>query len=322
VPPLRHAGGMRCGYKPKARKLDIGMRTLHGDLHSVPAMSTVTAYEVAMALERADASARVLGARALAARHGPGPAAAFAALAIAGPEGLVPPVGTGGTLAARHLEQAALAAAAGGADLPSDVSEALAHAATAARAQAGGANALDPRGAATAVRREVASVRGIAADAMPRDDTWHAMRLGTYLPRAGWMGALLLSCAEVARAEPGTAGSVWHAAALVAGADPDAAGAAVLRTLLADGDHPVSVSHAIDQITGALFALARSGAADGGPLALARATGARLSTACAPGAVAPGGPEVIAEVLDAIGAIAGSTRVGSAATATREPVAA
>ncbi len=300
----------------------MGMRTPHGHRHTVTAMSTVTAYEVAMALERADASARVLGARALAARHGPGPAAAFSALAIAGPEGLVPPVGTGGALAARHLEQAALAAAAGGDALPSDVSEALAHAATAARAQAGGANALDPRGAAIAVRREVAAVRGLAADAMPRDDAWHAMRLGTYLPRAGWMGALLLSCAEVARAEPDTSGSVWHAAALVAGADPGDMGDAVLCTLLADGDHPVSVAHAIDQVTGALFALARSGGADGGPLALARATGARLSTACAPGAVAPAGPEVIAEVLDAIGAIAGSTRLGAATAPTREPVAA
>lgn len=298
------------------------MRTLHGDRHTVTAMSTVTAYEVAMALERADASARVLGARALAARHGPGPAAAFSALAMAGPEGLVPPVGTGGALAARHLEQAALAAAAGGDALPADVSEALAHAATAARAQAGGANALDPRGAATAVRREVAAVRGLAADAMPRDDTWYAMRLGTYLPRAGWMGALLLSCAQVACAEPGTSGSVWHSAALVAGANPDDMGDAVLCTLLADGDHPVSVAHAIDQVTGALFALARTGAADGGPLALARATGARLSTACAPGAVTPAGPEVIAEVLDAIGAIAGSMRLSAATAPTREPVAA
>ena len=300
----------------------MGMRTLHDHRHTVGAMSTVTAYEVAMALERADASARVLGARALAARHGPGPAAAFSALAVAGPEGLVPPVGTGGALAARHLEQAALAAAAGGDALPADVAEALAHAATAARAQAGGANALDPRGAAIAVRREVAAVRGLAADAMPRDDAWHAMRLGTYLPRAGWMGALLLSCAQVARAEPGTSGSVWHAAALVAGADPDDMGEAILCTLFADGDHPVSVAHAIDQVTGALFALARSGAADGGPLALARATGARLSTACAPGSVARAGPEVIAEVLDAIGAIAGSTRLGTAPVPAREAVAA
>lgn len=300
----------------------MGMRTLHDHRHTVMAMSAVTAYEVAMALERADASARVLGARALAARHGPGPAAAFSALAVAGPEGLVPPVGTGGALAARHLEQAALAASAGGDALPADVADALAHAATAARAQAGGANALDPRGAAVAVRREVAAVRGLAADAMPRDATWHAMRLGTFLPRAGWMGALLLSCAEVARAEPGTSESVWHAAALVAGADPDDMGEVILCTLFADGDHPVSVAHAIDQVTGALFALARSGAADGGPLALARATGARLSTACAPGAVAPAGPEVIAEVLDAIGAIAGSTRLGTATVPTREPVAA
>ena len=71
-------------------------------------------HEMAAALERADASARVLGARARAARDGAGPAAAFSALAAAGPDGLVPAVGTGGALAARHLEQAALAAAAAG----------------------------------------------------------------------------------------------------------------------------------------------------------------------------------------------------------------
>ncbi|MGB1711735.1 MAG: hypothetical protein ACPHP1_04080, partial [Miltoncostaeaceae bacterium] len=80
-------------------------------------------YGMAAALERADASARVLGARARAARDGEGPAAAFSALATAGPEGLVPAVGTGGALAARHLEQAALAAAAAGPLLPPDVAD-------------------------------------------------------------------------------------------------------------------------------------------------------------------------------------------------------
>lgn len=313
---------MPCGYNVPARKLDIGMKSVDGRGHTVTAMTTTTAYEVAMALERADASARVLGARALAARHGSGPAAAFSALAAAGPEGLVPPVGTGGTLAARHLEQAALIAAAGTA-LPDDVSDALAHAAAAARAQAGGANALDPRSAAVAVRREVAAVRGLAADAMPRDACWHAMRLGTFLPRAGWMSALLMACAQVAAADPASAASVWHAASLVAGADTEGIGnAAAVRTLLGDRDFPVSVAHAIDQVTGALFALSRTGVADSGPLALARATGARLSTACAPGAPEPLDATAIGEVLDAIGAIAGSTRLGAARPATRDAVAA
>lgn len=290
---------------------------------TVASMSTVTAYEVAMALERADASARVLGARALAARHGAGPAAAFSALAETGPDGLVPPVGSGGALAARHLEQAALIAAATGDALPEDVVDALAHAAVAVRAQSGGANALDPRGAAVAVRREVAAVRGLAADAMPRDERWHALRLGTFLPRAGWMSALLMACAQVVAHEPASADSVWHAASLVAGAGPDAAaGPLPALTLLGDGDFPVSVAYSIDQVTGALFALSRTGAADAGPLALARATGARLSAAVAPGAPGSPDPQAIGEVLDAIGAIAGSTRLGAARPPAREPVAA
>ncbi|MFM9017924.1 MAG: alpha-E domain-containing protein [Actinomycetota bacterium] len=279
-------------------------------MSTVSAHEIASAYEIAMALERADASARVLGARALAARHGPGPAAAFSALAAAGPEGLVPPVGTGGALAARHLQHAALVAASAGEALPADVGDALAHAATAARAQAGGANALDPRGAAIAVRREVAAVRGLAADAMPRDARWHAMRLGTFLPRAGWMSALLMACADVAHADPAAADGVWQAAALVAGADGMPGAEHVMLTLLADGDHPVSVAHAVDRVTGALFALSRGGGADAGPLALARATAARISTAGSGNLTVPTDAAVVGEVLDAIGAIAGSIRLG------------
>ena len=260
-----------------------------------------------MALERADSSARVLGARALAARDGAGPAAAFSALAAAGPDGLVPPVGTGGAVAARHLEYATRIALADR-SLPDDVIEALSHAATAARAQAGGANALDPRGVAIAVRREVAAVRGLVADGLPRHEDWHEMRLGTFLPRAGWMSALLLSCAQVAGREPGTGPAVWHAAALVAGVDAGGrAAATTARTLLGDRDVPVSVAYAMDQVAGALLALSRRGVADGGPLALARATSARLATACAPNAPSDVEVGAIADVLEAIGAIAGAT---------------
>ncbi len=178
-------------------------------------------YEVAAALERADASARVLGARARAARDGAGPVVAFSALASAGPEGLVPPVGTGGALAARHLEQAALAASAAGTMLPAEVVEALAHATAASRAQAGGANALDPSSAARAVRREVAAVRGLATHSMRRDEVWEVMRLGTYLPRAAWMSALLMSCTRVTTAHPASADAAWNAAARVAGVHGD-----------------------------------------------------------------------------------------------------
>ncbi|MBM3697243.1 MAG: alpha-E domain-containing protein, partial [Actinobacteria bacterium] len=162
-------------------------------------------------------------------------------------------------------------------------------------------------------------VRGLAADAMPRDERWHAMRLGTFLPRAGWMSALLMACADVARAEPATADAVWRAAALVAGDDGVPGTGPVLVTLLADGDHPVSVAHAMDQVTGALFALSRGGGTDAGPLALARATVARLSAAWPRDPVASTGTEVIGEVLDAIGAIAGSVKLRAGA---RPPVAA
>lgn len=151
------------------------MRTPSGCPHTATAMSTETACQVAMALEHADASACVLGARALAARHGPGPASAFSALAVAGPEGLVPPVGTGGTRASRHLEQAALAAAAGGDALPADLSEAPAHAVTAARAGRRGECARPARsrrrratrgdGGARARGRRHAARRELACDA-------------------------------------------------------------------------------------------------------------------------------------------------------------
>jgi uncharacterized alpha-E superfamily protein len=281
-------------------------------------------HEMAAALERADASARVLGARARAARDGAGPAAAFSALAAAGPDGLVPAVGTGGALAARHLEQAALAAAAAGPVLPDDVVGALAHAATEARAQSGGGNALDPWGVAVAVRHEVAAVRGLAAHSMLRDDLWEIMRLGTFLPRAAWMSALLLACATVARDDPDSAASVWHAAARVGGTsgliqgEPDR----VLPVLVGDSALPVSVSHAVTEITSALFALSRRGMAEPGPLALARATGARLGSPATLALLSADPIRVISEVLDAIGAIAGTIRPRPAGAAGPRGVAA
>ncbi len=225
-------------------------------------------YEVAAALERADASARVLGARARAARDGAGPVVAFSALASAGPEGLVPPVGTGGALAARHLEQAALAASAAGTMLPQEVVEALAHAAAASRTQAGGANALDPSGAARAVRREVAAVRGLATHSMRRDEVWEVMRLGTYLPRAAWMSALLMSCARVATAHPASADAAWNAAARVAGVhgDGNVPAAAVPAALVMDNRAPVAVAYCVEEVAAALFELSRRGAADAAAL--------------------------------------------------------
>ncbi len=265
-------------------------------------------HEMAAALERADASARVLGARARAARAGAGPAAAFSALASVGPGGLVPPVGTGGALAARHLEHAALAAAAAGPVLPDDVVEALGHAAAEARLQSGGANALDPRGVARAVRREVAAVRGLAAHSMPRDAVWQTMRIGTFLPRAAWMTALLLACVRVAAADPESSGAVWHAAALVAGAhagEPPV-GDEVLPRLLTDETIPVTVAYSVEEVTGALFALSRQGSAAAATLALARATAAHLGSPSTLTALATDAEPLLEGILDAIGALAAS----------------
>ena len=263
-------------------------------------------HEVAAALERADASARVLGARARAARDGVDPAAAFSALASAGPEGLVPAVGTGGALAARHLEQAALAAAATGEALPTDVVEALAHAAGASRAQAGGANALDPAGAAQVVRREVAAVRGLAAHSMRRDETWEVMRLGTFLPRAAWMSALLLSCARVAASSPESADAVWLAAARVVGAQGDdlPVPGDVPLLLVTDSRAPISVAYSVEEVTSALFALSRQDAGDSALLALSRATAARLSNPSLRDLLTTDAVLAMSEVLNAIGALA------------------
>jgi len=281
----------------------------------MPMTSLTHVHEVAAALERADASARVLGARARAARDGAGPAAAFSALASAGPEGLVPAVGTGGALAARHLEQAALAAAATEGALPTDVVEALAHAAGASRAQAGGANALDPAGAARVVRREVASVRGLAAHSMRRDETWEVMRLGTFLPRAAWMSALLLSCARVAASSPGSADAVWLAAARVAGAQRDdlPVPGDVPLLLVVDDRAPISVAYSVEEVTSALFALSRQGAGDSAVLALSRATAARLSNPSLRDLLTTDAVLAMSEVLNAIGALAvvGVPGVGS-----------
>ncbi len=280
---------------------------------------------MAAALERADASARVLGARARAARDGEGPAAAFSALATAGPEGLVPAVGTGGALAARHLEQAALAAAAAGPLLPPDVADCVSYAAAVAGDHAGGAAALDPRGVAVVVQREVAAVRGLAAHAMPRDDAWHRLRLGTHLPRAAWMSALLLACGRVVREDPGAAPATWHAAALVAGGPPGACGTRpedVLPALMTDDALPMSVAHSLETVAGAMFALSRRGSVDSGPLALARATAARLGSPAAREALAADPLRVIAESLDAIGAIASSAMPGVARNGAADAVAA
>jgi uncharacterized alpha-E superfamily protein len=156
------------------------------------------------------------------------------------------------------------------------------------------------------VRREVAAVRGITTHAMRRDTTWEVVRLGTYLPRAAWMTALLLSCARVAADNPSAADAVWLAAAGVAGARggeaPPAAEVPVL--LVTDDRAPVSVAYAVEEVTGAVFALTRQDAAHSAALALARATAARLSNPALRANLADDPGATLVEVLDAIGALA------------------
>ena len=79
-----------------------------------------------------------------------------------------------------------------------------------------------------------------------------------------------------------------------------------LDGLLLDERLPMSVAHALDQVTSALFALSRHESTESGPLALAWATATRLASP-ATGALLRSDPcAAIGEMLDAIGALAGS----------------
>ncbi|MCU0308615.1 MAG: alpha-E domain-containing protein [Thermoleophilia bacterium] len=263
-------------------------------------------HQMAAALERAEASARVLAARARASTAGAGQAAVFAALAEAAPEGLVPAPGAGGALLARYLDQAAMAAAAAAAVLPEDVLDAVSGAAQEARRWAGGARALDPQGVARAVRREVAAVRGLAADSMSREGAYELIRLGTFLPRAAWVAALLASCASLAGTDGWRGGTPWAAAAAVTGADrPLGEGALgrVPRFLLLDARYPFSVAFALAEVEGAVFGMARP-AGDTPALAMVRMAQARLHRPDTGNAVDSGMAALMDELLDAIGAVA------------------
>lgn len=266
-------------------------------------------YETAAALERAEASARVLGARARASRRSrEGGRGVFAALAGCAPEGLVPARGTGAAHLLRYLDCAAQAGVAAGSALPDEVVDALAWAVGEARLQAAGSGALDPQEVARAVRREIAAIRGLMAHNMSRDGAWELLRLGTYLPRAGWVAALLQASARLAREPDWGDGAPWTAAASITGADalgPVTTTEAAAEHLLLDDRFPFSVGFAVAEIEGALFALERTGAAGGGALAMARMAHTRvrrseLMPAVAEGRILP----LLDEVLDGIGAVA------------------
>jgi uncharacterized alpha-E superfamily protein len=277
-------------------------------------------YETAAALERAEASARVLAARARArgARPSGGPGV-FAALAACAPEGLVPPRGTGAAHLLRYLDSAASAAARAGSALPADVVEALAWVVADAARQTAASSAMDPQEVSRAARRQVAAVRGLMAHTMPRDRAWELARLGTFLPRAGWVAALLGAAARLSSHPDWGAGEPWAAAAGILGVEPDA-GAATPRRLLLDECLPFSLAFALAEVEAALFALERN-RQGGRALPMARAAHSRLRRPEAVETIAAGRADgVVDEVLDALGAVAALAVPAPEGEPTRLPV--
>jgi uncharacterized alpha-E superfamily protein len=265
-------------------------------------------HETAAALERAEACSRVLAARARASRQGAAQAAVFAALAAAAPDGLVPAPGSGAAQLARHLDQAAQSAAAAGDALPDEVVDALAWAAGEALRHAATSRALDPQDISRVVRRKVATVRGLAEHTMSRGPAWELMRLGTYLPRAAWVTALLQASAHLAGERDWRGGAPWSAAETVTGADRVAGREpghdGTPEFLLLDPRYPFSVAFSLGEVEGAVFVLARGGDDADAGLGLARMASARLRRPDVRQAVAGGLAELLDEVLDRIGAVA------------------
>lgn len=248
-------------------------------------------YESAAALERAEASARVLAARA---SLPPGSGRAFAELSSNAPEGLIPTPGRGAAHVARQLARASDMAAGAQGLLGAEVVDAFDLVAAAARRVASTSDALDPGGTARAARRGVATVRGLVAATIDRDGRWEAFRLGTHLPRAGWLTALARAAAEM---DARGAGVTWQIAGTIASvpvADGD-----VARRLLSDLRSVGSVAFAVAESEAAVLALARDGEVNGAALPLAREARSRLRVAADdPGAVA------LDDLLDALGALA------------------
>ena len=260
------------------------------------------AYETAAALERADASARVLTARTEA--RGLGRASGFSDLARIAPAGLVPPSGRAAAHLADLLEVAAAAAAAAE-GLDDQVAEAVTRSAAELTRVAAGSGALDPGGVARMARRAIGSVRGLADHTMPRDEPWQLLRLGTFLTRAGWTGALL---AGGAAAGPGGDWELgpWSAIAAVCGAAGDACEAdgalEIVTRLLTDRRLPAGHALAVAEVEASLAALSRG--AGGGPApALARLAASRLRDPELPRRIEHSLQALLAEQVDAVAAI-------------------
>ncbi len=253
--------------------------------------------ECATALERAEASARVLAARA--AGHGGAPRA-FAELAAIAPPGLIPTPGRGAAHVARQIERAADVAVGARDLLGAEVVDAVEWAASMTRRVAATSDALDPTGASRAARRGVATVRGLIASTIDRDVRWQAFRLGTHLPRAGWVSALVAACARVAE----SAGRVeaWRIAAAVTGVSGKEE--EVATRLLTDGDAVVTIAHALSESEGSLVALHKHGTVSSASVGLAREAQARLrQTASAFALDAEGAADALERLLDGLGAL-------------------
>jgi uncharacterized alpha-E superfamily protein len=261
------------------------------------------AYETAAALERADASARVLTARTEA--RGLGRASGFSDLARIAPAGLVPPSGRAAAHLADLLEMAAAAAAAAE-GLDDQVAEAVGRSAAELTRVAAGSGALDPGGVARMARRAIGSVRGLADHTMPRDEPWQLLRLGTFLTRAGWTGALL---AGGAAAGPGGDWELgpWSAIAAVCGAAGDAREAdgalEIVTRLLTDRRLPAGHALAVAEVEATLAALSRGAGAGGPAPALARSAASRLRDPGLPRRIEHSLQALLEEQVDAVAAV-------------------
>ena len=231
---------------------------------------------------------------------------AFAELSAIAPEGLIPSPGRGAAHVARQIERATDLAAGAGTLLGEEIVDALEWVAGMTRRIAATSDALDARGAARAARRGVATIRGLVAHTLPRDERWEAFRLGTYLPRAGWVAALARSAATVSR-ELGP--QPWIVAARIIGCDGEED---LPSRILADRTLPGSIGHALSEAESAVLALDRAHSVGSAVLPLARETQTRLREA----ANALGDPTVaetaIDRLLDGIGAFAESIGHGVA----------
>jgi uncharacterized alpha-E superfamily protein len=166
---------------------------------------------------------------------------------------------------------------------------------------------------------------------MSRDAAWELLRLGTFLPRAGWVAALVGASARLASQPEWAVDAPWRAAAVITGADralgDDPAGSHAAELLLLDPRFPLSVACSLAEVESALLALEREGGAGEPALAMARMAHSRLRRPEVQRAIAEARAAwLVDEVLDAIGALAGAAvpeRPGAPGEGSpREPVAA